>query len=452
MSASELAQHRFDNVYMPFLLRKKGWTDTEQNRNRLMRELKNNTSTNGNRRNLDADKVPEGVYMSPGCRCKDLCYAGMCQVADRTTCSFTETFDGSYFSTWCKANKDLGDYQGTSGFKFSTEWMDCLSWNIVPCYSPEISIFYTKALQQGVYADAQSLQGFPNVGTAIPNNVDKKRNFTESGTNTPEALADVLPEGGKIRTPRRKVLTLDVRFTYVFAGDDYKAYLGQDADAAWCINEKNGASWDKNFGNCVCTGENDCEVVANDDGVTQKNGCSQFSGMSDWFGKDACKGHCRCKPKPTPEQTMATAKTTIESYMKDMHKVFGDHLQFKLSGWRTLDISTKTGTPPSGDVRAQILEKGIISLDYKALEWIMKQAKDINTDITKAPYRNPQIEVLVLPKARSGIRHTHIHAHTHWQALTSTHSSGPTPRERPSETTKTSMIHFPYPRGWPLSY
>ena len=278
MSESELAHHRFHDVYVPLALRDKGWADTEANRKRLMSEI----SADGNRRHLGDGTVPEGAYMSKGCKCTGLCYGGMCQVADRATCSFTETFDGSYFSTWCKPNGDMSDYQGTEGFKFSTDWMDCLSWNIAPCYSPEISVFYTKALQQGIYADAQNLKAFPNHGSAIPNNVDTKRNFAEPGVNTPEARADVLPEGGKIRTPRRKVLTLDVRVTYVFAGDDYKAYLGQDADAAWCINDKNGASWDKEFGNCVCAGENECEVVANSDGVTQGNGCSQFSGMSDW--------------------------------------------------------------------------------------------------------------------------------------------------------------------------
>ena len=395
-SRHEATRHRFFDIYVPSLLKNRGWEDTEANRIRLKNEMRTNDK---HRRHLAAGTVPKDAYMPPGCACSQHCFSGMCTVANKATCSFTQSFGDDYTSAFCKSTVQLADYQGTAGYKLSTRWMDCLTWNLLPCYSPEISVFYTKALQQGVYANAQDIKAFPEIGSAIPNNVDKNRKFTEAGTNTPEAQADVVPEGGKIRIPRQKVLTLDVRVTYVYAGDDYKAYLGKDADTSWCMNTKNGASWDADNGNCVCAGENECEVATNNDGVTKGNDCNSGHGSS-WFTKAACKGHCSCKPKPTPDQTMASAKTKIAGYIQDMHKAYGNHLQFKMSSWRKLDISTKTGTPPTGSIREAILDKGLISLDYKALEWLMKAAKDINPDITKAPFRNPNIELLIIPKAR----------------------------------------------------
>ena len=279
------------------------------------------------RRHLTAGDIPDGVHMAPNCKCRDTCHAGECEPSNTKTCSFTQDFGDGFSFTYCKTKSEMADYKRTAGLQLSTKWMDCLHWNLLPCFSPEISIFYTKALQQGVYADPKNLKAF-DFASPISNNVDTNRNFAEAGANNPEALADVLPETGEIRTPRRKLLTLDVRVSYVWAGDDFKA-----------------------------------------------------------------RGR-------KPNEQKIRAKT--EAYVKDMHKVFGDHIQFKLSEWRKVDISTKTGTPPTGKTRTQILQKGLTSTNSKAMKWLMKTAK-INIDITKAPYRNPHIELLIVPKSPGGI-------------------------------------------------
>ena len=259
------------------------------------------------------------------------------------------------------------------------------------------------------------LQHPPDIGSALPNNVNKNRNFAESGVNTPEAQADVIPDGGKIRTPRQKVLALDLRVTYVYPGDDYykKKVKGLDADTSWCINDKNGASWLPDYDLCLCAGKGDCEVTANSDGVTKEKDCSTTK-YSDYFVKASCQGHCSCKSK-SPNADAAQA--VFESCIKDMHKAFGDHIQFKLGRFLKLDISNKTGTPPTdAAIKTQILDTGVFADSLKALEWIMKQVKDINTDITKAPYRNPNIEILVVPKTpgvngRAWGEHMHMHGH-----------------------------------------
>ena len=150
------ARHFFSTLVVPFLLKELGWTDTEANRIRLMDRI----GTHGKRRHLGAGNIAS-KYLSPGCSCKEgrnYCDDyGFCE-ANKDTCSFK---DGIF--TTCKPTVHLAGYQGTAGFKFSTRWMDCLSWNFLPCYYPEIAVFYTKALQQGVYADAQNLTAFPGL-------------------------------------------------------------------------------------------------------------------------------------------------------------------------------------------------------------------------------------------------------------------------------------------------